>query len=60
MFDIWCDHEGRRVLLFGRNITGIRNTSDAIELAYRCHCGHRGAHRVPCAAQVGRLGTAGG
>jgi hypothetical protein len=42
MFDDWCDHEGRRVLLFASNITGLRNTADGIEVAYRCHCGRPG------------------
>lgn len=46
MFDVFCPPEQTRVLLFVNNIEAIRNTPDAIEIHFRCPCGHRGVWRT--------------
>ena len=42
MFDVYCPEHGSRVLLFSREIKVVLNTSEGIEVHYRCFCGHRG------------------
>lgn len=50
MFAPFCPVHGTRVLLFADNIRSIRNTSEGINVYYRCNCGHAGVW------QTGRSG----
>ena len=46
MFDVYCLGHGSRVLLFTRDIENVRNTSEGIEVHFRCFCGYQGVWRT--------------
>lgn len=52
MFAPFCPVHGSRVLLFAGNIRAIRNSSDGIEVHYRCTCGHEGVWRTGRSARA--------
>ena len=42
MFSVHCAGHRSRVILSNRQITGLRNTPEGIELHWRCSCGTEG------------------
>jgi hypothetical protein len=50
MFQVYCPHHGRSVLLFTDNIRGVINHPDGIELQWRCSCGAAGVQQIPVAS----------
>jgi hypothetical protein len=45
MFDVYCPRHRSRVLLFSDNVSALVNRPDALELHWRCTCGHTGIRR---------------
>ena len=46
MFDVYCKGHEARVLLFPANIAALVNTSDGIEMHWRCTCGTVGVRTI--------------